>query len=328
MIKKFYWSPSAVWYIDSNNQLIINNDIYSQELALLFPKFYYLTVQGSLTTELLHQYIDHDANMVRNFINVLLNNKVLVHTIDDVSNIFTAQSRLFKQHNTFDNQIRVNPTAKKEFTNQSLKRDIIYTQSPIALESVDIEDSIILGRKSTRKFNTKEVISFKQFSGLLSILKERLVDNKSQYNFASGGGLYPIDYYIYIKENRVENLPQGIYLYVPYANELRMVSVTNENFKDAHYFANQDIFEGSAFSIYLIYNAMYSMPKYDGLGYYLGIVDSGIISHTLTMSAEFNGLGSCIIGEMNFNLIREFFKLNETQTYLHCIEFGLKDKEN
>lgn len=327
MIDKFYWSPSAVWYIDDDNILTINGSTYDSEIAKLFPKFYYLTVQGSLTTQLLYQYKEHDANMVRNFIKTLLREKVLVYSIDDVTMLFNAQSRMFKQYNTFTDEVKTNPNAKKEFTESALNRDIVVTQSPIALQDVPVEDTFVLNRKSVRTFDKETLVSYTQLSGLLSILRERIVDGVKKYNFASGGGLYPIDYYIHVKDNRVEGLPQGVYIYVPRLNELRMVSIPEEDFKEAHYFGNQDIYNSSAFSMYLVYNAKYSMPKYDGLGYYLGIVDSGIVSQALSISAERNSLGSCIIGEMNFDRISKYFNLDVNQKYLHCIEFGLKSKE-
>lgn len=328
MIKRFYWSSSAIWYINDSGQLIINNHIYNEKIAELFPDFYYVAVQGSLTTQLLCRYKGYDANMIRTFIKSLLEENILVFAIDDIVNIFNAQSRLFTCCNsTLAQDIKINADAKENFTKASLRREVTHNQVPIKLQNIPIADSNILSRKTTRKFSESDKVSFQQLSELLSILRERIVNNCSQYNFASGGGLYPIDYYIYIKDNRVEKLPHGIYLYVPYTNELQIVSVPTDNFKEAHYFGNQDIFESSAFSIFLIYNASYSMPKYEGLGYYLGIVDSGIISHALSVSAEACSLGSCIIGEMNFNIISNDFKLSNNQKYLHCIEFGSKLKE-
>ena len=66
------------------------------------------------------------------------------------------------------------------------------------------------------------------------------------------------------------------------------------------------------------------MPKYDGMSYYYGIVESGILISMLTISGEKVGIGSCSIGDMIYDKIIPFFNLNENQILLHSMEFGYK----
>ena len=65
------------------------------------------------------------------------------------------------------------------------------------------------------------------------------------------------------------------------------------------------------------------MPKYHGIGYYYGIVDSGIMLGRLTDKAEELQLGSCIIGVFDMKKAASYLSTDSEQVYLHCMEFGI-----
>lgn len=320
-VKKIYWSASAIWYIDENDSLFINNVKYPNDIKKLFPEFYFMTARGSCITEILESFNDRDTNAVIAFIEKLKEEKILVDSLDDVNMLFGLQNRIYKDFDASGDAVKASPEEREKFTKSALRRKITDCCFHLKLDDVPAGD--LINRKSVRDFDTESKISFRQFSALFSSLRQ--YDN-GKYLYPSGGGLYPIDIYIFVKENRVENLRQGLYLFIPYENTLAVADVPEGNFKESHYFSNREIHENSAFSVYLVYNAEYSMPKYDGLGYYLGITDGGIISQTLTLKAFSEGIGSCIIGEMNFDEISGYFHLSPLQKYLHCIEFGIEKK--
>ena len=175
-------------------------------------------------------------------------------------------------------------------------------------------------RRTVRKFS-EQPVSFEKLSAVLSCLRAYEKDGNIRFSYPSAGGLYPVDVYIYVKEGMVEGIGSGIYLYLPLQNELMSVSAEKLPAK-AHYFGNRDIFSSSAFSVYLVYDAERSMPKYNGMGLYYGIVDSGIMLGYLTAACEENGIGTCIIGDMNFTSIRNYFGLSDNMIYLSCMEAG------
>lgn len=72
---------------------------------------------------------------------------------------------------------------------------------------------------------------------------------------------------------------------------------------------NKDIFSHSAFSIYFIYDADVSMPKYGGMAYIYACIDTGIMVSLLTYIAEAEEVGSCSIGEMDYKKIKPLFPL-------------------
>lgn len=92
--------------------------------------------------------------------------------------------------------------------------------------------------------------------------------------------------------------------------------------KESQYFTNKNIFETSAFTVYFTYDGDVNIPKYGGDGYYFGILDCGIMIGLLNFVAEYFGVSSCSIGEMDFDKIEHYFELNKNEVYLHSVEMG------
>ncbi len=61
-------------------------------------------------------------------------------------------------------------------------------------------------RKSVRVFDNETLMDKEKFFKIISILRERDAITH-RYYYASAGGLYPIDVYVYIKENRIKEIP-------------------------------------------------------------------------------------------------------------------------
>ncbi len=320
-IKKLYWSPSAFWNIEKET-LFVNNVSYPDEIRELFPEFYFLTLKGISVTELLQHYQSKDGNAVIMFVEKLLSEKLLIHSIDSITGLFHSQDRIYQDMDNSGDEVKSSPEQRQKFTYSALNRHVADVPFPVKLTDIPAGNMIL--RHSVREFDSQAIISFEIFSEVLSVLRDYGTEEKHKYLYPSGGGLYPVDVYIFVKENRVDDISQGLYLFSPVDNTLKMIAIPENHFREAHYFANRDIHENSAFSVYLVYNAAYSMPKYDGLGYYLGIADGGIMSQALTMKAFSCGIGSCIIGEMDFEKISGLFRLTSMQKYLHCIEFGIE----
>ena len=320
---KFYWAPSILWTVRDRGTLIINGEEYSESLSRLFPGFYFLTAKGVTLSHLLREFQGEDIMAVRKFINTLLDKKVLVNGIQDFFDLFSSQTLLFSQYNPFTEALVYSAEVTREIEEQALRRVIAEADYIVSLEDVPLRNRYEIERCSTRSFNMEKMVSFHQLSALLAILRERENEGRRKYCYASGGGLYPIDFYIFVKKNRVESLAEGLYAYVPYSHELQFVSTMSPDMEDSHYFANRNIFRQSAFSIYFVFNAAAAMPKYGGLACMLGLLDCGAAMHALNIRSIECGLGSCSIGEMNFRKISRYFELDVNQKYVHCMEFGL-----
>lgn len=211
----------------------------------------------------------------------------------------------------------------KEATDAFVKRVLMRNdkEGEIKLSSLSLDTS----RKSVREFNLDEEVKINDFGNFLNVLRYEKSDNNVKCTFPSAGGLYPIDVFIYVKENRVNGIKAGIYKYLPNSHSLekisdRQISVT------AHYYGNRNIFFTSAFSMFFMYNPKASYPKYAGMGLFYGILDCGIILQQLSISACDNNMGSCIIGDLDYEKIRDVFEIDNDMVYLCCMEFGYPKK--
>ncbi|MCR3758485.1 SagB/ThcOx family dehydrogenase [Clostridium felsineum] len=320
---KVFWSPSVKW-IKRDDKVRIEIFSYSKPYSYLFPEFYFATQNGILEGDLLKLFKEIDSNKLKIFINDLKKKRVLVDTILSPAEIFYPENILL-QHD-YDETLIIDKEALEKFKQKNFSRNYFSNSNQnVELSSVDDIPNFIYKRKSIRKFNTKKLISFFDFSFLASIYKQIFENEKIRYLYSSAGGLYPIDVYYYIKKDRVENIAGGLYYYNPQKNMLTAVDLDCHIPKEAHYFMNQEIFLQSAFSIFYIYNGEVSMPKYGGLGYYYGIIDLGIMVEAYTIMAELKNIGTCSIGEMNFKAIEKYFKLKENQKYFHTIEVGISE---
>lgn len=290
----------------------------------MFPDFYYITQKGINLEELVKTFSSVDEKKVKSFVIDLVNKKILVCSMLSPHELFYPVSRLIEHE--YGNDLIYNPEMSEKFKKIQLNRTFLgCLEDTYKLEDNKDMPELIKSRYSHRQFKESEKISYSDFSRLLSSFRQIRDDNgKISYYFASAGGLYPIDIFIYVKPMRVESVKEVLYYYDPIGNRIQLVNDRVNISEEAHFFINKKIFNSSAISVYFVYNARANMPKYKGMGYFYGCVDSGIMISNLTLVAEQCGMGLCTIGDMDFEKIRKYFKLSDDHVFLHVSEIGLK----
>ncbi|MCK4258363.1 MAG: amino acid adenylation domain-containing protein [Halanaerobiales bacterium] len=324
--KVYYWSPVVHWE-QTDNKVLIGEESYTGVALNAFPKLYFLAQKGVTLDGLLKEFQTLNSDQMNQLINDLVQNQVLISGLLNLPEVFSTQRNLFT--NKYGEEILVISDMYKKFKMEQLDRSFSQTQDvKVSLvERPEVWPSYIKDRRSHRKYDEFRKISFESFSQMLSIFKQTRKDGRVTNYYASSGGLYAIDVFIYVKPGRVENLEKGLYYYNPIDNSLDLVDQDAPITTEAHYFKNKEIFKTSAFSIFMIYNADVNMPMYSSNGYFYATIDTGIMVGSLTQAAELSDIGLCSIGEMNFEVIREHFKLNDNQKWVHTIEGGLKSED-
>lgn len=329
----YRWSPAAAWRPGPRNppneSIRIGAKTYRGIAPELFPRLYFLAQDGVSIQELEKSFPGTNREELNSFARQLVHDRVLVNSILTPDEVFKPQGSLLKK--IYDEEILINPEAYNVFKKKQLSRTYHFNNDgsgtgAIALEeSTHIPDSISR-RRTIRKFDESRPIPFGQFSEVLSIFRQTIGEDAdtTYYYYASAGGLYPVDIFVYVKQGRVENLTLGLYYYSPRSNTLHPVASGITIGESAHYPGNRDIFSSSAFTVFMIYNAEVSMPKYGGMGYYMAGIDSGLMVGVMTQISEILGLGVCSIGNMYFHKIKHHFRLNKNQVFLHAVEAGLK----
>jgi amino acid adenylation domain-containing protein len=184
-------------------------------------------------------------------------------------------------------------------------------------------------RRSHRKF-LQEPIPFEQFSELLGCLRQIELEGLPKYRYASAGGLYPVQTYIYVKPDRVKGLDSGTYYYHP--REHRLVLLSDDAHIDRNIydpFVNRPIFDEAAFSIFLIGQLSAIAPMYGGWSRDFCMIEAGLIAQLLETSAPAQQIGLCQIGGFNssssFDQVRPLLALEESHLYLHSLLGGRID---
>jgi epothilone synthetase B len=176
-------------------------------------------------------------------------------------------------------------------------------------------------RASQHEFVT-QLISFGEFSNFLSNLQQIEWNGLPKYRYPSGGGLYPVQIYLWIKPDRIEGIPGGCYYYHPKEHQLILLSTKAEIDTNLHVPTNHGIFSQSAFSIFLVGQLEAVAPLYGSLSRDFCLLEAGYIGQLLMMVAPDHQIGLCPIGAVNFEPIRELFALGESQILVHSLLGG------
>ena len=196
----------------------------------------------------------------------------------------------------------------------------------VQLVQPELDETLIeayLARRSYRRFDL-QTIPFERFSQFLSCLRQVELEGSPlpKYRYGSAGSLYPVQAYLYVKPKRVESLAGGTYYYHPQEHQLVLLS------SDAHIDpglyppGNREIFEASAFVLFLVGQLEAITPLYGEWARDFCLLEAGLMTQLLEMSASVQQVGLCQIGAFDFEPIRPWFALEEGHVYLHSLVGG------
>lgn len=148
---------------------------------------------------------------------------------------------------------------------------------------------------------------------------------KGHCYYPSFGNLYPIQVYIEIKPNKVEELAAGIYYYDTLKNALLYLSEGAHLLKSLHVpFVYQPIYEAASFSLFLIADLDAIVPLYGEESVNLCRLEAGYMSQALITSAALSDLALHPVGIFDFERAKIDFKLKPSHIYLHSLLGGLR----
>jgi SagB-type dehydrogenase family enzyme len=148
-----------------------------------------------------------------------------------------------------------------------------------------------------------------------------------KYLYASAGGLYPVQVYLYVKPDRVQGLAGGSYYYHPGQHQLVLLD-RDIRLDQGNYYKNEAIFDQAAFAIYLIGQSNAISPLYPDRVREFCLLEAGAICQLLESSASELDLGLCQIGGFAFEKIRHGFHLDAGHVYLNGLLGGVITPEH
>ncbi len=176
-------------------------------------------------------------------------------------------------------------------------------------------------RMSVREFSG-ESISFNVISNmLLNSTNIQIRNGLFLRNTPSGGGLYPIDIYLYAHD--IENLDQNIYKFNPFYEKLNIVDCDSSKIKEVFQNNSYINFEKSAGIIIFTFDYLKVFQKYGELALSLGFIEIGLISQNIHLFSVLYGVGTCDIGGFDKPLCESLLKIDGINTHaVYAIVFG------
>ena len=181
-------------------------------------------------------------------------------------------------------------------------------------------------RHTTRSFLSSPV-SLESFSRFLDCLEQMNRDDwpLPKHLYPSAGSLYPVQTYLHVKGDRVEGLTQATYYYDRSTHRLVELEAGTVIESSIHVETNRQIFEESAFSIFLIAKLDAIIPVYGKeLAIEFCMLEAGYMGQALMVSAAEHGLGICPIGALDFEAVRGSFHLDHDHVFLHSLVGGVE----
>jgi acyl carrier protein len=211
-----------------------------------------------------------------------------------------------------------------------------------------------LARQTYRTYlNGSTKIPLNKFSEFISCVAQLNLDELPfpKYRYPSAGSLYPVQVYLYIKPNAIENLEGGTYYYNPKDHKLVLLTANAPLKKSIHTINNYQIFEASAFSIFLVAQMSAIAPVYGTktIAKRVGkstfktmvsgaqtmlfrikqnqsaadasrdfcVLEAGYMGQLLMTSAQENNIGLAPTGGVDFEQIRKYFDMKDSHLYIH-----------
>lgn len=181
--------------------------------------------------------------------------------------------------------------------------------------------------KSHRTFRRK-MMSRAALSGFLSHLSgTKSQDNgEARFAYGSGGGLYPVQVYLYLKPEAVSGLRAGIYRYHPLDHALTLVNACVLP-DDIHWGYNRAFSNAAPMYLYLVADLTVIEAQYGDLARQMCALEAGAMGQILRQAADTSEIGICPVGDISFERTADAFRLHEKQHLMLAMVAGHIDRD-
>ena len=176
--------------------------------------------------------------------------------------------------------------------------------------------------RSHREFS-QDAIELKNLSDLLSCLASVQLNDNPKYLYASAGGLYPVQTYVYIKPDRVAGVEAGVYYHDPAEHQLVRVATDVTDVREIYDpLINRPVFDKAAFALYFVAELASIGAMYQERALHYSTLEAGHMTQLLEMRARDFGIGLCQIGGLETQDLEDLLQLKPTHLALHGLLGG------
>ncbi|WP_437606751.1 amino acid adenylation domain-containing protein [Sorangium sp. So ce834] len=220
----------------------------------------------------------------------------------------------------------LDPVEKMRFklSKPALRRDLAGAAIPLGPAGPSDERLRAFARRRSHRQFRGEPIPLERLASLLSLLSPVELPGYPipKHLYASAGSLYPVQVYLHVKPGRIEQLPGGTYYYHPERRALVPIEPGASIDGAAHAGSNQQVFESSAFGVYLVADLGAIEPVYGDRSRDFCLLEAGIIAHLLESAAPDHALGLCQVGGLDAARVSPPLRLDDRHEVLHGLLGG------
>lgn len=145
-----------------------------------------------------------------------------------------------------------------------------------------------------------------------------------RYRYPSAGTLYSVQAYVSVPPGGVASLDGGVWYYDRRAHRLVKAGPSPVPMR-AHATANLGVVENAACTLFLVMKAAAIKPVYAENAAAFAMLEAGHMGQLLADGASMAGLGTCAIGSVDPDLVKEHCGVDADDVVLHAIAMGLPD---
>ena len=167
--------------------------------------------------------------------------------------------------------------------------------------------------KSHRHYSSQPIAAndLGRFLSPLSATREG-PGTEAKFSYGSGGGLYPVQVYLFLKPDAVAGYSAGVYRYYPFEHALELVSAGDLP-DDIHWNYNRRFAAAAPIYVYLIAETSVIAAQYGDLAEQMCLIEAGSMAQVLRQAASGTGIGICPVGDISFERTADRFHLASTQ---------------
>ncbi|ABN69150.1 nitroreductase [Staphylothermus marinus F1] len=180
---------------------------------------------------------------------------------------------------------------------------------------------IISERKSHRKYR-KEPLALNELSTVLWSSYGCIDEDCRRRTVPSAGATYPMEIFVFVRENGVIGLEPGIYYYDPLTHSIILIRSGDQNRKLYYACLNQKwVLEAP---INIVITAVYERTTswYGRRGFRYIYMEAGHIGQNIYLAATNLGLGTVAVGAFNDEQIKTIIGLNNKYLVLYVFPIG------
>lgn len=199
-------------------------------------------------------------------------------------------------------------------------KETIFLPQPKTSGEISLEE-VILKRRSKRSF-TSQKLTLSQISQVLWAAQGITDDKRGFRSAPSAGALYPLEIYLVVAQDGVENLEAGVYHFDPEEHSLERVLKEDLRQELAEAGLGQSAISQAPIS--LVITAVYERitKKYGQRGRRYVHMEVGHVGQNIYLQVEALGLGTVVIGAFNDQQVKQILGIEEEPLYIMPIGYG------